>query len=245
MHDISIYFLCFMVYSFIGWVYEVSLYLVRDKVFVNRGFLNGPYLPIYGCGAMAVVLMFGDMGDLKSIPALFFSSVMVSCILEYLTSYIMEKLFHARWWDYSDNRFNLNGRICLSAAIVFGVLSVLLIKFIHPFVSGMFYKIPEVAAEIIAAFVVGFFVTDIILTVVAITGLQKRLEEAKARLEQEWQESFKTSKERYAARKEQLMERLGVQHRRLIKAFPQMKTENHDDILTEIREAIKEHTRKK
>lgn len=245
MHDISIYFLCFMVYSFIGWVYEVSLYLVRDKVFVNRGFLNGPYLPIYGCGAMAVVLLFGDMGDLKSTPALFFSSVMVSCILEYLTSYIMEKLFHARWWDYSDNRFNLNGRICLSAAIVFGVLSVLLIKFIHPFVSGMFYKIPEVAAEIIAAFVVGFFVTDIILTVVAITGLQKRLEEAKARLEQEWQESFKTSKERYAARKEQLMERLGVQHRRLIKAFPQMKTEKHDDILTEIREAIKEHTRKK
>ncbi len=241
MHDISVYFLCFMVYSIIGWVYEVSLYLVRDKVFVNRGFLNGPYLPIYGCGAMAVVLLFGDMGDLKSIPALFFSSVMVSCILEYLTSYIMEKLFHARWWDYSDYRFNLNGRICLSAAIVFGVLSVLLIKFIHPFVSGILYKLPEAGAEIAAAFVVGFFATDIILTVIAVTGLQKRLEEARVRLEQEWQKNVEAAKERRAA----LVERLGVQHKRLIKAFPHMKTEKHSDILTEIREAIKERSHKK
>ena len=93
----------FMIYSVVGWIYETTLCSITDRHFVNRGFLNGPYCPIYGSGALLDVLI---LGRIENPFLLFILGVLVTCSLEYLTSYVMEKLFKARWWDYSDKKFN-------------------------------------------------------------------------------------------------------------------------------------------
>ncbi|MGM9849412.1 MAG: putative ABC transporter permease [Bacilli bacterium] len=127
------YFSLFMIYSFIGWTMEVIWNLFTDKKLVNRGFLIGPYCPIYGVGCLLLIIL---LGRFKSDPVLlFFMSIIVCSILEYSTSYIMEKLFKARWWDYSEYKFNLNGRICAATMIPFGILGVLVVYYLNPFVS--------------------------------------------------------------------------------------------------------------
>ena len=122
MELIAEYFLYFIIYSFLGWTMEVICKLVELKKFVNRGFLIGPICPIYGYGVLAIVLIIGSFkGDLL---AVFLKSILVCSILEYLTSYLMEKIFKARWWDYSNKKFNLNGRICLETKIPKGIIEI-------------------------------------------------------------------------------------------------------------------------
>ena len=115
------YFFYFILYSIIGWGYETAMCSVRDRAFVTRGFLNGPYCPIYGVGA---VLFLSLLGNEKSSVLIFIFGAMIASAVEYLTSFAMEKAFGARWWDYSDYKFNLNGRVCLGAAAVFGAFAV-------------------------------------------------------------------------------------------------------------------------
>lgn len=103
-------FLWFLFYSFCGWVYESILVSILERRPVNRGFLNGPLCPIYGAGAVGAVVV---LGQVHNPLVVFLFSMVGASILEYVTSWVMEALFHARWWDYSDYKFNLNGRICL------------------------------------------------------------------------------------------------------------------------------------
>ena len=116
-------FLWFLFYSFCGWVYESILVSILERRPVNRGFLNGPLCPIYGVGAVGAVVV---LGQVHNPLVVFLLSMVGASILEYVTSWVMEALFHARWWDYSDYKFNLNGRICLLGAFVFGVGGVLI-----------------------------------------------------------------------------------------------------------------------
>ena len=125
----------FIIYSFIGWILEVIYCLFTEKKLINRGFLIGPICPIYGCGVLLIVLLInGYVTDLLSI---FLKSILICSILEYFTSYIMEKLFGARWWDYSNRKYNINGRICLETMLPFGILGSLVVLFIHPFFSNI------------------------------------------------------------------------------------------------------------
>ena len=114
------YFLLFFVSAVLGWTMEVACKLVEFRRFINRGFLLGPYCPIYGFGAVLVTLLLSRYAD--SVAAVFVLAMVVCGTLEYLTSYMMEKLFHARWWDYSQKKFNLNGRVCADTLIPFGLL---------------------------------------------------------------------------------------------------------------------------
>ena len=124
------YFLYFLLYSFIGWSLEVILKYLDDKKLVNRGFLLGPICPIYGVGVILIILLIGCRdNDLLSI---FLKSILICSVLEYATSFIMEKMFKARWWDYSNNRFNINGRICLETMLPFGIGATTVLYFIHP-----------------------------------------------------------------------------------------------------------------
>ena len=128
--DIKIYFLLFIIYAIIGWCMEVICKLIQYKKFVDRGFLIGPYCPIYGVGALLITLF---LNKYTQDPVVLFVMAVVVCgVLEYLTSYFMEKIYHARWWDYSSKKFNINGRICLSNLIAFGIL-------------GMFLAVPVIA----------------------------------------------------------------------------------------------------
>ena len=121
-----------MLYRVIGWVYESIYCSIQQRRLVNRGFLNGPLCPIYGAGAILVLFLFRSLQN----PALsFIAGALATGVLEYVTSWLMEKLFHARWWDYEDWRFNLHGRVCLAGVAAFGAMSVILIKGIHPLVA--------------------------------------------------------------------------------------------------------------
>lgn len=126
------YFLYFIIYSFIGWLMEVVLKSKDEHKFVNRGFLIGPICPIYGFGVLLIILLVGN--SKSDLLAVFLKSILVCSVLEYFTSYFMEKLFHARWWDYSKNKYNINGRICLETMLPFGILSTLVIYVVHPLV---------------------------------------------------------------------------------------------------------------
>ena len=126
------YFLYFIIYSFIGWLMEVVLKSKDEHKFVNRGFLIGPICPIYGFGVLLIILLVGN--SKSDLLAVFLKSILVCSVLEYFTSYFMEKLFHARWWDYSKNKYNINGRICLETMLPFGILSTIVIYVVHPLV---------------------------------------------------------------------------------------------------------------
>ena len=123
-------FLLFWVSSILGWIVEVIVCSIADKKLVNRGFLIGPYCPIYGCGALIMLTLSSFRNNLF---VCFIMALFLCSVLEYITSYVMERLFQIRWWDYSNDSFNINGRICLRNAIGFGALGVIFTRYISPF----------------------------------------------------------------------------------------------------------------
>lgn len=171
MYTFSYYFLLFFLYSILGWIIEITDVLVEDKLLANRGFLIGPYVPIHGAGALAIILY---TSQYKDNPLTVFLLAFIICsVIEYLTSYLMEKLFKARWWDYSNFKFNLNGRICLRNSFLFGVLGLLLIYTINPFISNIIEKIPTNITIILSLILFILFITDIILSFRITTKLKK------------------------------------------------------------------------
>ncbi|MCI5835137.1 MAG: putative ABC transporter permease [Firmicutes bacterium] len=159
--NIKLYFILYIIYSFIGWVIEVIATSKDNKGFVNRGFLIGPYCPIYGTCALLMILILPNQ---ENIFLLFLMSLLICSISEYLTSYVMEKLFKARWWDYSSRRFNLNGRICLKISLGFGLLGVILVRYVNPFITSYLIKIPNNIVDIIFYILIIIFAIDNIIS---------------------------------------------------------------------------------
>ena len=149
---------------------------------MNRGFLNGPVCPVYGFGAVLVILLLRSTE--KNLVALFLSGMMVTTVLEYLTSVLLEKLFHMKWWDYSRYKFQINGRVCLLNSLMFGGLSVILMRVLHPWISGMIGKIPEKWLLWICLAIGVIFVADTIVTVRSILILKGKMEEIHRILEE-------------------------------------------------------------
>lgn len=174
------WFLYLSIYGFIGWAYESLLISIEERQPVNRGFLNGPICPVYGFGALACILFLYQKTD--NVLVLFFGGTVLACAVEYITGYLLEKLFSARWWDYSRHRFNLHGRISLSGAVVFGIFAIVLIKWLHPFISALVH---ELSAEAVLGLTVSIFIVmtaDLIVTVRYLLLLSGRLSEIQAHL---------------------------------------------------------------
>ena len=167
MKTIETWFLWLMIYSVIGWVYESTICSIGHRKLINRGFLNGPYCPIYGTGAVLVLLV---LGRIQNPVLLFFAGAVVTCSLEYLTSWLMEKLFHARWWDYSKRKFNIGGRVCLIGAVVFGAFSVVLVLVLHPLVRSLTHRLTDAALSWICAILFVGIVSDLVVTVKGLLG---------------------------------------------------------------------------
>ena len=165
------YFLLFMLYSFFGWVIEMIVCTIADKKVVNRGFLIGPYCPIYGCGCLLIILLLRKYYNDGLV--LFIMSVLLCSVLEYFTSYIMEKLFNARWWDYSDRKFNINGRICLETLVLFGILGLLLVYIINPFFTGLIEMMNNIVLIVVASVILVMYVVDICVSLKVISGFKK------------------------------------------------------------------------
>lgn len=182
MAQLSIYYvvsrfvLYFFLYAFIGWAYEVVFALVQCHRYINRGFFFGPICPIYGFGALMAILLFSPI---QNYFLQFLAGALASAVMEYGTSWVLEKAFHARWWDYSDYPLNLNGRICVMASTLFGLLMLAVNVFIQPFVSGVIDLLSVDAVEMIALGLLLVFVVDATSSVVHMKSFNERLEVVK------------------------------------------------------------------
>lgn len=132
--------LYFFVYGFLGWCTEVAFAACKERKFVNRGFLNGPICPIYGIGVGIVVQFLTPYQD--NLLALYVTSVVLVTALEWVTGFILEKVFHNKWWDYSKMPLNLNGYVCLLFSLIWGVACVVIVEFIHPLIHKVLSWIP-------------------------------------------------------------------------------------------------------
>lgn len=167
---ISLVFLLFLIYAFLGWCMEVVVTFWDEKKIINRGFLIGPICPIYGVGV--VLMQFLLSRYLDDPVVLFVMAVLVCSFLEYFTGYIMEKLFKARWWDYSDKKFNINGRICLDNLVAFGVLALFVMYIGNPFFIGLLGKVNSVVLNVIAILLFLVLMTDIFVSFKIINGFK-------------------------------------------------------------------------
>ena len=227
-YSIATYFLYFIIISICGWIMEVTLQLIQKHKFADRGFLIGPYCPIDGCGGLLITWC---LTGLEEHPVALFSMAILICgILEYATSYIMEKLFHARWWDYSENKYNINGRVCLETIIPFGILGLILIYLVNPFIFDNLSKVPENILNIIAIAVLVLFIADNLVSLKVISNVRS----ATTKFDKE---NPKDNTEEISQKVKEFLKDKSILNRRLVNAFPKLTA-----ILKEKSEIIKQKT---
>ncbi|MBP1046847.1 hypothetical protein I6N96_11265 [Enterococcus sp. BWM-S5] len=175
MDQLSELILLFFIYSFIGWVWETIYCSIKAGRFVYRGFLTGPYCPIYGFGILGV-LYFLEPFKNNLVLLYLFSAVLVS-VLEYVTSYILEKLFHASWWDYKDVPLNLNGRIALPISAFWGIACVLIVRVIHPRIQLLSDYLIAQFHWVLPALFTGILLVDLVYTVTNMQAFKRMTEE--------------------------------------------------------------------
>ena len=204
------YFLLFFCYAVLGWCMEVAVKKIQYGRFINRGFLIGPYCPIYGVGALLITLL---LERYRSDPiALFVMGMAVCAILEYLTSYVMERIFHARWWDYSAKRFNINGRICLDTMIPFGLLGLLIMYVLNPFFARCIDAFHPLARRSLCVAIAAGFAFDCTVSVLVLSHVRR---ENKALDRDNTEEMSAQVRAALAAK--------GWTYRRLLDAFPNIR----------------------
>lgn len=207
----------YMIYSFIGWCGEVVVAAVKRHRFVNRGAVSGPFCPIYGLGAAVVAVFFPE---LKGNPLfLFLGGMVVNTFVEYVTGRIMEMSLHKKWWDYSDQKFNLGGYVCLKTSVLWGICTVLMIYVLNPVFTGLVGLIPKLWGEIILWVLFGLLIVDFIGTVIAVWGLKKK----NGRIDQIREGLGRTSK----LLENTMTRRLQA---RMIKAYPNLEKEEKEDV---------------
>ena len=207
----------YMIYSFIGWCGEVAVAAVKRHRFVNRGAVTGPFCPIYGLGAAVVAVFFPE---LKGNPLfLFLGGMVVNTFVEYVTGRIMEMSLHKKWWDYSDQKFNLGGYVCLKTSVLWGICTVLMIYVLNPVFTGLVGLIPKLWGEIILWVLFGLLIVDFIGTVIAVWGLKKK----NGRIDQIREGLGRTSK----LLENTMTRRLQA---RMIKAYPNLEKEEKEDV---------------
>lgn len=213
---IYIYILFFFVYSFLGWCLEVICKLITEKRFINRGILIGPICPIYGYGVLIMTLFFRKY--LNDPITLFILIIVSCCILEYFTSYFLEKVYHTRWWDYSTKKFNINGRICLETMIPFGILGLLIMNYMNPIVFNLLNILPNYLIYILSTIFLITYIIDNIISCKIIYNIQKLSKEIQSK-----QIIKKDDTERITRLvRKQIEKSMKLLDRRLIHAFPHL-----------------------
>ncbi|MBP3444834.1 MAG: putative ABC transporter permease [Bacilli bacterium] len=207
MNEIYYYFLLFLIYSFIGWLIEVIGKLIEKHKFINRGFLIGPICPIYGHGCLLMIL---TLSRYKDNPlTLFICAIFICSLLEYFTSYFMEKIFKARWWDYSTKRFNLNGRICAETMIPFGILGTLVICVINPIFEYLLNLFNFETIKITAIVLFIIYIIDYTISLIIMFGFKGTLKTVE-----------KDGTEEITKKVKKILINKNVLYKRLVEAFP-------------------------
>lgn len=252
------YILYFYIYSFLGWLVESIYCSALEQKIINRGFLNGPICPVYGVGALVVILGLYPYKD--NIMAVFLLSIILTSTVEYITGTILEKIFKTRWWDYSKHKFNIQGKVCLLNSILFGILSVIIIEIVHPSIVDIIDESNKYILYIILIFAIITTIIDLIITAKALNSLTVKVDmitnlmedikiinrKFKLYEEEEFIKKFKVSPEdvlkkikdskyKYADlcmqysiddiyKKFKSIGKKAYIHRRIVKAFPKMKS---------------------
>ena len=165
--------LLFFFYCFCGWVWESCYVSACQRQWVNRGFLQGPMLPIYGCGA--IIILFATLPVQNDLRLIWLFGMLAATLLEYVTGAAMETLFKVRYWDYSKKKFHLNGYICLSSSIAWGFFSILLVRFLHPPVGRLLSCVPDWFVDPLALALTAAFTVDVVRSVQAALDLKETL----------------------------------------------------------------------
>lgn len=206
------YFIWFIIFSFMGWIYESIYCTIKGHQWENRGFLHGPIVPIYGVGALLASILFRQLPFETLTNAsnlqIFFICMIGSAIIEYVTSWTLEKLFHAYWWDYSKMPLNINGRVCVFFSIGFGIAGILVIHYIYPFVSHITGFIPPMLQEFIALILVFLLGMDVSLTVSTLTNFSKNVLRIEDEINQQIAAAYDSLEENIAEKRETLREGL-------------------------------------
>ncbi len=234
--DYRIYFFLFLIYAIMGWCMEVVWGYIQTKKWVNRGFLIGPYCPIYGCGGVLITLCLSEFTDYPF--GIFCTSIVICGVLEYLTSYIMEKIFKARWWDYRKRKFNINGRVCLETIIPFGLLSCMILYGTNPFFIGILESMTERSIQITFITCLVIFLTDFVISFTVIARLRKTVKQVNKN------ETVDNTEEITNKVKEILLSSKSALDRRLIKAFPKISIEDVKKRIIETTTQVKESVAK-
>ena len=224
-----IVFLIFIIFSMVGWISEV-LYvgIFFEHKFVNRGFLHGPLCPIYGFGGLSILLL--PQALYSTWWPLFCASMLFGTIVEYLSSWILEKLFHTRWWDYSRYKFNIRGRVCLLNSVLFGVLGVVIIHFVQPFVMKFLSLFSDFVLNLSADIIAVALTVDLLITVRRLVDFSVTMEKVRA------------LREKYGADFIKKLEQFQPKLRNLesfMRRFPTLKSINYKDELEMLRERVK------
>lgn len=221
MTFIKIY-ICFFIYSIIGWIWESFLCSsVELKKLVNRGFFLGPYCPIYGLGATLSYLLLRDIG---SATLIFILASIVSCTIEYIVGYILEKIFKDRWWNYDNYPFQLHGRVCLYGLVIFGLANVVIVKFSTPF---LMFSLSIIKDSILIGLAISISLVsfvDLIITISARKKLNKRLSNIHERLEEKADIYFENMTNSSAFSNEYLLERGKMIRNKAININEKLKT---------------------
>ena len=170
-------FQCFFIYAFLGWCTEVAFAAFKERRFVNRGFLNGPICPVYGFGVVAVIHFLTPLRS--NLLLLYLGSAILVTAIEWLTGFILEKVFHNKWWDYSNMPLNLNGYVCLLFSLIWGVFCVFIVDVFHPLIDTLLSHIPFLVGIILVCILVIAGLADLYVTASGILKLNKRLEKCR------------------------------------------------------------------
>lgn len=222
----QIYFLLFFIYSVLGWCMEILNTFRVEKKFVNRGFLVGPYCPIYGLGILLILLSVKQFKDNFLVTFIF--SILVCGVLEYLTSFTLEKIFNARWWDYSKRKFNIRGRICAENLLIFGILGSFIIYILNPFILSLLSSIPNILLNIFSIIIFICFIVDIIVS----TNVILQIKHISTTLK-------KDNTEEISKKVKKIIQSKLVLQKRFLKAFPNIrKSINLEDLINNAKQKI-------
>lgn len=169
MGDFSDFILFYSTYSFLGWLMETTYASIRQRKFVNRGYLTGFFCPIYGYGAVLILLtsdwlIQSSLNQIAMLIWIALASIAQMTVLEFITGFALERLFKLKWWDYSGKAFNLKGYICLQYSLLWGVLAIVLVMIVHPFISSMIVRLSATIKIHLATILIAYFVIDTIIS---------------------------------------------------------------------------------
>lgn len=218
---------------------EVTCKSIEAKKFINRGFMIGPYCPIYGWGAIAITILLNRYTN--DWIVLFFMSVITCGVLEYATSYVMEKLFHARWWDYSKKKYNINGRICLETLIPFGILGLVIMYITNPLILNNLANVPQNILNIIAIILFVIFAIDGVISFKIVSNVRM----TSTSLNKEGKTMDNT--EEITAKVKEILRNKSILNRRLMNAYPNLQAilKRKKDEIKKRTEAVKEDLKSK